>query len=52
MSDAKPTRYDLQVAAQIALLKKLGLWVHIPKRGEVYFTRKPTPSNETRHRGV
>ena len=35
-----PRPYDLQVAAQLELLKVFGLAIHIPKKGPPYFTRK------------
>lgn len=33
-------RYDQQVAAQLAILKKLKLTVHIPIKGPIRFEKK------------
>lgn len=33
-------QYDKQVAEQLALLKALGLRVHIPRVGPVFFSQK------------
>lgn len=38
-----PRPYDLQVARQIALLKRHGLTCHVDRRGRVTFRPKEAP---------
>ena len=33
----RPRHYDVQVAKQIAILTRLNLEIHIPKKGEIWF---------------